>query len=416
LSAQDETLNVTIVGLNYAPEPTGIAPYTSRMAAGLQERGHDVRVLTTHPHYPDWKLPADAPWSSIERHCEVPVRRVRHYVPSNPGSSVRRALSEVSFGMRAAATRWGSPDVVICPSPALLSTAVAMTRATARGPAFGVIVQDLYSAGVSEASGRGSAAVRALGAVESRVLRKADGVAVIHDRFKQRVVDSLAVDASRVSVIRNWTHLPRVPMFDEAEFRAQMGWGTDEIVVLHAGAMGEKQGLDVVVSAARVADERNLPVRFVLLGNGGQRAQLEGAALGCTKIDFRDPLPGDDYLKAMAAADVLLVNERPGVLEMAVPSKLTSYFSTGRPVLAATDARSITAAEVTAAGAGVVVEPGQPVAILEGALQLATDRGLAADLGARGPIYCETHLSEKTALDGYDEWVRTVYETHRNKK
>ena len=50
---------------------------------------------------------------------------------------------------------------------------------------------------------------------------------------------------------------------------------------------------------------------------------------------------------------------------MAVPSKLTSYFSSGTAVVAATEAGSTTAAEVAAAGAGVRVQPGQPQLLLD---------------------------------------------------
>jgi hypothetical protein len=36
--------NILIIGLNYLPEPIGIAPYTTGLAAGLSRRGHQVRV------------------------------------------------------------------------------------------------------------------------------------------------------------------------------------------------------------------------------------------------------------------------------------------------------------------------------------------------------------------------------------
>src|SRR4051812_28645577 len=49
-------VKVLVVGLNYRPEPTGIAPYTAAFCEGLVERGHQVRVLTTMPHYPEWRV------------------------------------------------------------------------------------------------------------------------------------------------------------------------------------------------------------------------------------------------------------------------------------------------------------------------------------------------------------------------
>jgi glycosyltransferase involved in cell wall biosynthesis len=190
--------------------------------------------------------------------------------------------------------------------------------------------------------------------------------------------------------------------------RRQLGWGDDETVVLHSGAMGVKQGLETVVEAARLADAQSRPIRFVLLGDGGRRRILEESAAGCRSLQFVDPLPGDAYAQALHAADILLVNEKPGLVEMAVPSKLTSYFSTGRPVVAATEATSTTAAEVAASGAGVRIEPGAPDLLLRTCINLGSDPDRSQTLGARGPAYCATVLAEDAALDAYDAWVRTL--------
>jgi colanic acid biosynthesis glycosyl transferase WcaI len=409
-------MRVTVVGINYAPEPTGIAPYTAKMAGGLRDRGHQVQVVSTFPHYPDWRVPAEyAGWTRHEVVDGLEVTRVRHYVPTRP-QGVRRLASEVTFGLRASAVRWGSPEVVLMPSPALIGSAVALRRVRGRtAPAVGMIVQDLYSAGLAETAG--GAVARAITRLEAATLRSADEVAVIHDRFKKRVVNDLGVDADKVSVIRNWTHVPPAPVFDRAAFRAAQGWGVDEHVVLHTGAMGEKQGLGNVVAAARVADQRGAPVRFVLVGDGGQRQELERLASGVRRLEFGAPVSSEDYPKLLASADVLLVNERPGHVETAVPSKLTSYFSSGRPVLAATEAASTTADEVADSGAGRRVDPDDPGHLLDAVLDLAADPAAAAALGSAGPDYCARVCSEAASLDAYDAMVRrlaAIGSTRRN--
>lgn len=402
--------------LNFAPETTGIAPYAAGLATGLQDRGHEVQVLTAYPHYPQWRVPEGYDGLTLREDVDgVAVTRLRHHVPSTP-SGVRRALSEVSFGLRLAAARWHAPDVVVCTSPALISSAMALSTATLRrrpgrpAPATGVIVQDLYSVGVRETAAGGDRVAQVLGALEGATLRRADGVAVIHDRFRDRVVDHLGVSPERVATIRNWTHVEPAPAFDRAAFRAAMGWRPDETVVLHTGAMGEKQGLLNVVDAARLATTTAPHVRFVLVGDGGQRARVASAAAGVERLELRDPTAEDDYPRLLAAADVLLVNERPGLLEMAVPSKLTSYFSSGRPVLAATETGSTTAGEVTAAGAGLVVPPGDPAALLDGVARLVADPVAADSMGAAGLDYCRRVLSPDASLDAYDRWVRSLAE------
>lgn len=402
-------MRVAIVGLNYSPEPTGIAPYTSGIARGLRRRGHEVRVITTYPHYPQWNVVEGySGWRRHEVLNDIPVLRLKHYVPSQP-FGLRRAVSELSFGLRAALARWGSPDVVLSPSPALLSAAVVQLRGRS---AFGLQIQDLYSVGLNETGGSGGVG-SGLKVLERHVARSATGVAVIHNRFKTRLVTDFGVSPDRISVIRNWMHIRPTSDIDTAAARRAHGWGHD-FVVLHAGAMGEKQGLGNVVDAARVAEARGLPLRFVLLGDGGQRRKLEAGAVGVRSIQFVDPLPDREYLEALHAADVLLVNERPGVTEMAVPSKLTSYFSTGRPVLAATEASSTTADELTASNAGIRVEPGCPEALVEGVDALRAAPARSQTLGANGPLYCDRVLSETAALDAYDNWVRELAARHRS--
>jgi glycosyltransferase involved in cell wall biosynthesis len=245
-------------------------------------------------------------------------------------------------------------------------------------------------------------------AVESLTLRSASGVAVIHDRFKQMVVAKLGVDASDVVVIRNWSHLREAPPFDREAVRSFHGWGSDETIVLHAGNMGAKQALENVVEAARIADQRGANVRFVLLGDGNQRARLEVLAAGTKRVQFLETLPDEMFQQALASADVLLVNEKPGVAEMSVPSKLTSYFSTGLPVLVATDEGSVTAGEIAASGGGIRVDAGDPGQLVDAALALGRDEALANTLGNSGRSFREQCLSEDAAIERYAEWLTSL--------
>ncbi|CAM3594259.1 glycosyltransferase [Smaragdicoccus niigatensis] len=403
------SLRITIIGANYAPEPTGIAPYTTGMAEGLAAAGHEVTVVTSYPHYPAWNQPEGVPRRSTEMRNGVRVERLRHYVPEEP-SAAKRLLYEIGVGARISPKRLNNPDVVICISPLLFASRIAVSRARrhSSSPAIGVVVQDIYSLGLAETGVGSSRSAGFVQKVESRLFRHVDGVSVIHERFKNRLVDTLDVPAEKVSVIRNWTHVPPAEVFDVKEFRSAFGWTADDIVVLHAGAMGVKQGLGNVVAAARVVDERRLPVKFVLLGDGGERRALEAAAAGVKSIQFMRPLPDVAFRQALQAADVLLVNEREGVTDMSVPSKLTTYFAAGRPVLAAAGKGGATAEEIRRSAAGVRVEPGEPSALVAKILELRGDERRSTLLGLRGEQYANSVLSQDAAVAAYDEWVRSL--------
>lgn len=406
----NRSLSVAILSLHFAPELTGNAPYTSSLAHGLQSRGHSVRVITAYPHYPEWKIAEGyRGWSTRGNDAGVQIDRKLHYVPSKP-SGLLRLISEISFGIRLVFARWGNPDVVVLVSPALFSSALAGLRIRwgIRRPAAVTWVQDLYSLGILETGQGGSKLASIIRSIESSVLRSSTGVAVIHPRFKDHVVDRLGVPAEAVRIIRNWSHLVPPENIERDRIRSLLKWHTDETIVLHAGNMGAKQGLDNVVAAARYAEEHAVKVRFVLMGGGNQLEHLKSLAKGASQITFMGPLPGDEFQLALASADILLVNERPGLSEMSVPSKLTSYFSTGVPVLAATDKGSVTAGEIEASGGGLRVDAGDPAGLVETARRLAKDRKLARALGVAGREFRAQELSENAAIDRYVEWLEVL--------
>lgn len=403
-------MKVTIIGLHYLPETTGNAPYTSSLAEGLTSLGHETLVITGYPHYPEWKVrPGFSGWSRREIINAVVTKRLRHYVPTNP-TALKRLHMELSFGVRVLFARWNDPDVVVLVSPALFSTAFAVLRARFgyRRPATVVWVQDLYSRGIIETAGANGLTARLAAGFESQIFRWCEGVIAIHDRFQSYLVTTLRLDEGRTRVIRNWTHLAPLPPVDVLKTREKLGWKPEDIVVLHAGNMGKKQGLDNVVNAARLASASNSRVRFVLMGNGNQRPALELAGAGIERLEFVDSLPGDEFQHALKAADVLLVNELAGVRDMAVPSKLTSYFTAGVPVLAATDAASVTASEIEASGGGVRVDAADPSALLNAAERLGTDKDLSKLLGKQGKRFRDEILSETTAIGHYNEFITSL--------
>jgi glycosyltransferase involved in cell wall biosynthesis len=410
-------LKVAILGINYSPEPTGIAPYSTGLAEGLARRGHDVRVLTGFPHYPQWKHSDSRRKLRVtETLGGVQLRRLRHYVPVNP-TGIGRIAMELTFGMQLLTSRWGRPDVVLCVTPPLLASAAAVLRARLswRRPAVGVLLHDVYSRGIVETGVMPAPAARAVRVIESALLRSADGVAVIHEGFTKGLVDDLRVDPNRIRAIRNWTHIGDPDPLASKVFRESRGWGPDEIVVLHAGNMGAKQGLANVVTAAELAAKEGRRVRFVLLGDGSQRAKLEAAGAGLPTLEIIPPVGDEDFSAVLGAADVLLVNEHAGVAQMAMPSKLTSYFAAGKPILAATDSTGLTARELAASDAGVRVPAGRPDLLLAEAIRLGTDRALATRLGESGRRYSADILSRDAALGRYEHWVSGLVGTRRRK-
>ncbi len=400
-------LRIELLGLNYAPEPTGIAPYTTGIARFLADAGHDVRVVTGFPHYPSWKRSGPYRGRRVdERDGDIRITRMWHPVPQRPTGAARIGM-EAAFAAAAGTVRLeAAPDVVLAVSPALLTVGAALRRAAAAGAPVGVVVQDLYGRAMAETGLMGGRAAAGSARLESGLLRRADGVVAIHDSFR-RSLTTLGVAPERITTIRNWSHIDQ-HHGDARALRRALGWRPDEVIALHAGNMGAKQGLETVIEAARLADRRGLSVRVVLLGTGHQRAHLEALGRGVSTLQFLDPLPRGDFETALAAADVLVLNEQPGITEMCVPSKLTSYFTAGRPVVAATSPLSAATTEIATSGAGVAVTPGEPAGLLDAIVQLAGDEAEALAMGLRGQLYARDVLGADAARRRYVTWVERL--------
>ena len=395
---------VMLVSLHYSPEQTGNAPYAAGLAQGLSRR-FDVDVVTAHPHYPEWRIaPGYGGWRRTESQQNVTVHRLKHFIPTKP-TGVSRIVSEATFMARALGPRTPRPDVILTMPPALAPVASALALGRKWQVPVGVIVQDLYSKAFSELELMDGRLDAAAFRFERALLRRASGVVSIHASMAEVIRRDVGLLDAAITVIPNWTHVAP-PVGDRELRRREMGWDDGRFTVVHAGNMGAKQGLEHLIPVGRMLDERDQDVRLVLIGNGGQRERLERAAKGVRSIEFMDSLPSETFMDTLSAADALLLHERPGMKEMCVPSKLTTYFAAKRPVVAVSHPGSAASHEMRASGAGVLVNSGGATALVE-----AFDRLRSCDLdglGEAGLAYARSELSESSAIGRYLSFVSSL--------
>jgi glycosyltransferase involved in cell wall biosynthesis len=393
---------LTVFGINYDPEPVGIGPYTTDLAHGLDARGWDVTVVTGHPHYPAWQR-TSAPQLRAARPAVV---RAWHHVPRRPGS-IGRGLMEATWtasGLRRALRP--NADVVLGVVPSLSGGLLAAIAGAARRVPFVLHVQDLVGQAVLQARSQ-RRLTRAVEAVEMAVARRASGIAVVSPGMADHLAGQ-GVERDRIVCVRNWARESRAAL-DRAGARAKLGWPQDRYIVVYSGSIGAKHGLDLLLDVAEAAcHEGDDDILFVIRGEGGERHRLDGRLLheplGNTWLL---PIAGrEEFAATLAAADALVVYQRPEVTNMALPSKLTAYFAANRPVVAAVDANSETAREVRRSDAGIIAPPDDPRAVLAAIRALRRQPDRAAVLAGRGLRYAETALAADSAFGAFDGLLR----------
>jgi hypothetical protein len=96
-------MRILVLGINYAPERTSVAPFTTGLCEHLAEQGHDVNVVTAFPYYPEWRVwdGYRGCWYRRESIHGVNVRRVWHYIPRTPSKLLQRLAYDLSFTLTA---------------------------------------------------------------------------------------------------------------------------------------------------------------------------------------------------------------------------------------------------------------------------------------------------------------------------
>ena len=68
-------MRIHIIGINYWPEVTGIAVFSTGRAEHLASAGHDVTMCAAVPYYPQWRVPAEYRRARSSRARRAPASR-----------------------------------------------------------------------------------------------------------------------------------------------------------------------------------------------------------------------------------------------------------------------------------------------------------------------------------------------------
>ncbi|WP_035384804.1 glycosyltransferase WbuB [Ferriphaselus sp. R-1] len=430
-------MRILIHGINYAPELTGIGKYTGEMAEWLAAQGHDVRVVTAPPYYPQWKI-ADGYsnwWGSEEQgirgkgqdkfefsdlqRAPVVVYRCPLWVPARP-SGVKRLIHLASFALSSLPVMlrqaFWKPDVVWVAEPALMCAPATALVARLCGAKAWLHVQDFE---VDAAFDMGILPFGKLRDVvlwvERWLMRRFDRVSTISVNMSSRLVMK-GVDAEYAVLFPNWVDTNHVlPLVGRNPLRSELGIAPERLVALYSGNMGEKQGLEIVLEVAQRMQERatddgpdGVPsdVLFVMCGDGAARQQLMESYVGLRNVMWLPLKPMEKLNELLNMADIHLLPQRADVADLVMPSKLTGMLASGRAVIAT--AFPDTQVAQVVGQCGLVSSPGDVDGLLRAINKLASDTSLRVTLGCRAREYALAHLSKEAVLADFERELCAV--------
>lgn len=234
----------------------------------------------------------------------------------------------------------------------------------------------------------------------------ADRVICVSGAVKRNLlVDQPGLDES-ARVVWNGTDRNAPPDAAEAlRYRRELGVGDGEVLIVLIGRINRLKGQALLLAAAESLPA-GAPFRILMQGDApsGQEGYLDAlrASVAASPLGERIMLrPFDpDVWKALDASDIVVV---PSTEPEAFGLVALEAMAAGKPVIAANHGGL---KELVVDGqTGLLVEPGQAVALAEALSRLVLDPGLRQELGRRG----EERWREHFVLEKYAAGIAEVY-------
>ncbi|RCJ25296.1 glycosyltransferase WbuB [Nostoc sp. ATCC 43529] len=411
-------MRILIYSYNYHPEPIGIAPLMTELAEGLVKRGHQVRVVTAMPNYPERQIYQEyrGKWYVTEYKNGVEIQRSYVWIRPQP-NLLDRVLLDASFVVTSfvpALMGW-RPDVILSTSPSLPSCVPVALLGWLRACPVILNLQDILpEAAVHVGLLKNKLLIQVFTLLEKFAYHSASKISVIADGFVENL-RSKGVEADKIVQIPNWVDVNFIrPLPQENNpFRTTHNLN-GKFVVLYSGNIALTQGLESVVKAASVLRHIS-DIAFVIVGEakGLQRLQQECLDCGADNVLLLPFQPRKNLPEMLAAADVGLVVQKKNVISFNMPSKIQVLLASGRALVASVPDNGTAARAIRQSGGGVIVPPEDPQALAMAILDLYQNPEKVKTLGYKSRQYAVEQYAFDQALNQYESLCYSLIANRR---
>ncbi len=236
-----------------------------------------------------------------------------------------------------------------------------------------------------------SLAMALLKPIDKYYQKHASFIRTISDEMADYLSSSRKLPRDKYLVVNNWQN-------DEDFEDLKPAPITDKLRFVYTGSINLHANVDLIIKAFAKADIPNS--ELVVYGGGNQKELCEKMVeeMGLKNVSFgfvkRTEIP---QVQADASALVLALPTGNG--NLCLPSKMTSYMLSGKPIIASVDQVSATTRYIKEADCGLTVSPDNIDALAEGFRQFATlSSEKRQQMGSNSRAFAEAHLTRAINL------------------
>jgi colanic acid biosynthesis glycosyl transferase WcaI len=385
----------------YPPDTSTTAVYLGKIADTLAVDSQVV-VISATPN-PDLL--------SADPRSNPAVIEIRNWNPRKSALLQRAAAvcllaARMFFSVLKRAT---SSDVVFCITTPFTLPYTVFLAAKLRGATTLLLIHDLYPealevAGLIQSK---SFAARLIRFANTLLFRSLDAIVVIGRDVPPLILKYPGVKPDKLHIIPNWPLIPigYREIDPSSRFRAP---DTSKFIVGLSGNLGFTHSPATVFEAARLLQSER-DIHFILSGWGVGWKELNDlfAQEKLTNVTILRPVPEDELIEFLSAADLWMIPYRRNIAGVSIPSRLYNLLAVGRPVVVASEANSEGALVLGEQDIGWVVPPEDPVELARAIREAARDRQATTEKGIRAADVAHKYR-EEAALALYRRVVSDV--------
>ena len=364
----------------------------------LVQRGHDVTVVTGYPQYPGgvifdgygFDVPYEKTWNGV-RIERLKVSPRGH----NAVGLLRNCVDYVVEGDQwvKACTEKYDAVFVFEVSPVTVGLPAVTYKRKFGTPVF-FNLQDLWPENVHEVLGiRFPPLTYVINRIVDRIYSNSDKILCASNGFVENLRNR-GVDPNKLVFWPQFCSKPDLIGVERPEIYSE-----ETFNVVFAGNIGDAQGLDLMVEAARELKGRG--IRWYLVGDGRAKARLEslvdeyGVAEDVVFVGRVSEAEANRYVHYADCAYLSFANNK--LFNLTLPAKLQTYLACGTPILAAAGGES--ADVIRKACCGIAIEP--ELNALVQAIQEMLDTSLKErqDMRNNAQYYFANHFDKECLLN-----------------
>jgi glycosyltransferase involved in cell wall biosynthesis len=391
----------------FEPDSGAAAVRLSRLARLLLQRGHQVTVLTTMPHYPQGRIAEGyrGKFSLVEERDGL--RIVRAWLWATPSAKIsRRLISQITFMMTAflRGLRLPHPDVIFIEAQPIFTSLAGTILSHLKRVPYVLNVSDIwpeYLLAIGAMTEK-HLLFRMFRALVNSNERGAAGIVALYPPIVANIEKRIG-SVENIRVIYNAVDLTRFrPRLDTTEFRKKYDLG-DKRLVSFVGTFGTHIDFETLLAVAAHFNGRE-DVRFVFIGTGGQREtirqRLEGGDLSnVCWIGWIDH--GEMPLAWCASYITYWAIHNHELYRSILQSKMYEAMACGVPLAIATE--GITSEMVERSQSGLTVPFGDVQGFIHIIERLLDDEAFHRQCSLAGHAYAEANFKPDNVVQAYED-------------